>query len=337
MSANNGLRAALAEIAKIAVNAGIGDDGAEDQGGRNERGDARERDVATNYGCVLKSVPRRFVEEAARRAVRINPLNRPILGAHLGMGDNVNLDKASIAVLTSKYWGQRARDLTVSFMDSPSDALRRRIIEHLNAWNRCGGIRFVETGGLGQVRISREPGGYWSYLGTDILLIPRSRQTMNLEGFTMNTSEREFTRVVRHEAGHTLGFPHEHMRSALVARIDREKAYEFFGRTQGWTRQEVDQQVLTPLSESSVLSTPADQTSIMCYQLPGTITRDGRPILGGLDINSTDCRFAGQIYPKPGSAQLPSYEGDDEFDAEDWDASEYEDSSAQLANAADSD
>jgi hypothetical protein len=36
----------------------------------------------------------------------------------------------------------------------------------------------------------------------------------------------------------------------------------------------------------------------MCYQLPGEITKDGKPILGGLDIDKTDKSFAGSIYPK---------------------------------------
>jgi hypothetical protein len=36
----------------------------------------------------------------------------------------------------------------------------------------------------------------------------------------------------------------------------------------------------------------------MCYQLPATITKDGQPIRGGLDINASDARFAGIIYPK---------------------------------------
>ena len=55
--------------------------------------------------------------------------------------------------------------------------------------------------------------------------------TMNLEGFTMRTPESEFLRVVRHEAGHTLGFEHEHMRTQLVQRIDRKKAIAYFRRT----------------------------------------------------------------------------------------------------------
>jgi hypothetical protein len=131
--------------------------------------------------------------------------------------------------------------------------------------------------------------------------------------------------VVRHETGHTLGFPHEHMRQELVARIDPNKAYEYFLRTQGWTHDVVDAQVLTALDQKDIMGTPPDQTSIMCYQLPGSITVDGKPILGGLDINSTDAAFAARIYPKTGqgagaqpkqSAAVDSYAK--HIQADDW-------------------
>jgi hypothetical protein len=216
------------------------------------------------------------------------------------MKDGQEITPLAIAVLTSKYWGPEPRKLTVSFMESTPADLKARIISHMNAWRKRAGISFVETRGTGDVRISRGPGGYWSYLGTDILLIPRNRQTMNLQGFTMNTAESEYKRVVRHETGHSLGTPHEHMRRALVERIDREKAYRWFWENYGWDKATVDAQVLTPLDETSLMSTPPDQTSIMCYQLPGDITKDGEPILGGSDINETDYAFMGKIYPKPG-------------------------------------
>jgi len=207
-------------------------------------------------------------------------------------------------------------------MESTPADLRARIISHMNAWTATGCISFVETGGIGNVRISRGGGGYWSYLGTDILQVPSDRQTMNLQGFTMDTPESEYQRVVRHETGHTLGFPHEHMRQDLVARIDPEKAYDYFWQTYGWDRATVDQQVLTPLDEQSLMGTPVDQTSIMCYQLPGSITRDGQPIIGGLDINQWDYWFAGQIYPVPGQAAKPELRSVPKHEEDEWDESE---------------
>jgi hypothetical protein len=279
--------------------------------------------------CIPKALPTRLLMKAADTATRINPVNAPAVGPMGMAAAGLDLSPMRIAVLVGKYWGPRPRRMTVSFMETTPADLRARIVAHLNAWSRTSSISFVETRGTGNVRISRGGGGYWSYLGTDILLIPQNRPTMNLQGFTMNTSEAEFRRVVRHEAGHTLGFPHEHMRQALVARIDRNKAYDYFRRTQGWDRATVDQQVLTPLDERSIMGTPADQTSIMCYQLPGTITRDGRPILGGLDINPTDYAFAGRIYPKAERDLVPEFQqdsGQGEPDAggqrDDWPESE---------------
>ena len=270
--------------------------------------------------CTPKSLPKRLLEKAARTATQLNPVNAPVLEQAAAMGLPAPLEPQFIAVLTTKYWGPQVRRFTVSFMETTPAALRARIVSHMNAWARTAGVSFVETSRDGQVRIARGASGYWSYLGTDILLIPRNRPTMNLQGFSMSTPESEYKRVVRHETGHTLGFPHEHMRRELVARIDRQKAYDYFLRTQGWDPATVDQQVLTPLDERSLIGTPADQTSIMCYQLPGSITVDGRPILGGVDINVTDATFASRIYPKVGRAAASVVEQDEWPEAEDVEA-----------------
>lgn len=304
------LRRALAEIARIAEKAsrhpGHGPDAGEHEG-RGADG--------SDVGCVPRQLPERLRVKAARTATRINPANGLNVAAMAGLGlsDGI-MDPLAMAVLTAKYWGPQPRQLTVSFMETATADLRARIVGHLNAWNRSGGISFVETRGTGQVRISRSGGGYWSYLGTDVLLIPPGQQTMNLAGFTMNTPEDEYRRVVRHEAGHTLGFPHEHMRKELIARIDPEKAYDYFWRTQGWSRSMVDQQVLTPLDDRSIMATAPDEDSLMCYQLPGSITRDGTPIRGGADINASDAAFCGRLYPKAGAATGASPNGHDSED-----------------------
>jgi Astacin (Peptidase family M12A) len=312
-SSEQELRQALSEIARIAEKASrhFG----HDHGSQGHREEDRGTAAGPDIGCVPRQLPERLQVKAAQTAMRINPANGVNMAAMAGLGlsDSI-MDPLRIAVLTAKYWGPQRRQLTVSFMESTPADLRARIVSHLNAWNRSGGISFVETRGTGQVRISRSGGGYWSYLGTDILHIPLSQQTMNLEGFTMNTSDSEYRRVIRHEAGHTLGFPHEHMRKELIARIDRQKAYDYFWRTQRWDRAMVDQQVLTPLDDRSIMATPPDQDSIMCYQLPSSITRDGQPIRGGTDINATDAAFCGRLYPKSGAAADVSLNGPDRED-----------------------
>ncbi len=258
--------------------------------------------------CTPKYLSRDKWVAAAKRAAEVNPLNRPPVERLARLVPGFQPTPEHIAVLTNRYWGPDGVQLTVGFLDNPPADLRARILEHMNAWAESANVRFTETATDPQVRIARAADGYWSYIGTDILSIPPGEPTMNLEGFTMTTPESEFHRVVRHETGHTLGCPHEHMRRELVERIDPQKAYDFFRQTQGWTEEEVDQQVLTPIEESSLLGTAhADPDSIMCYQIPGSITRDGLPIVGGLDIDPQDYAFMASVYPRPGGGTRPSH------------------------------
>ena len=53
--------------------------------------------------------------------------------------------------------------------------------------------------------------------------------------------------------------------------------------------------MLTPLDPMKIIGTEAGQDSILCDQLPGTITKDGKPIRGGLDINPLDAAFTATI------------------------------------------
>jgi hypothetical protein len=157
--------------------------------------------------CAVRPLPKRLIVPAARAAIDLNPANAPFLqgpSSALGASREI-LDPLHIALLTSKYLGKEQRVLTVSFMESTPSDLRDRIISHMNAWYAGGcGIQFKWTAGTGDVRVSRGSGGYWSYLGTDIFQIPKNRQTMNLQGFTLSTPESEYKRVVRHETGHCL-------------------------------------------------------------------------------------------------------------------------------------
>lgn len=255
--------------------------------------------------CAPRALAKSKLVDAARRAREVNPANHAPVERLLGTMRGFIATPARIAVLTAKYWHTNGVRLTVGFLDGAETALRKRILGHMNAWAKTANVEFVLSGTDPDVRISRmggADGGYWSYVGTDILSIPAGRPTMNLEGFTMSTPDSEFHRVVRHETGHTLGCPHEHMRRALVKRIDPRKAVAYFRRTQGWSEAETRAQVLTPLEESSLWGTPdPDPNSIMCYQIPGLITKSGKPILGGTNIDASDYAFLARVYPKPGT------------------------------------
>lgn len=254
--------------------------------------------------CIPKSLTSDQQELAVRRSIEINPANASKLRMIERTPTGRRRGPRRLALVVGNRWPETGVRLSVQFLDTKSRTLKKRILGHMNAWRKTANVEFVETNGIGQVRIARydEPddmAGYWSYLGTEILAIPENEPTFNLEGFTTRTPAAEFRRVVRHETGHTLGFDHEHMRSELVDLIDRKKAIEYFDLTEGWTEEETIEQVLTPLAINSIMATEeADPLSVMCYDIPGEITKSGDPIVGGSDITENDYRFAGEVYPK---------------------------------------
>src|SRR5262249_44160375 len=139
-----------------------------------EGGDSEQDSQVDSPGCVLKSLPHRLLVKGAEVATKINPVNSLMIGPGAALADGFGvLEPLQIAVLTSKYWGPSARTLSVSFMESTPSDLKARILLHMNAWTKSACIRFAATNGTGDVRISRGSGGYYSYLGTDILLIPK--------------------------------------------------------------------------------------------------------------------------------------------------------------------
>ena len=253
--------------------------------------------------CTPKSLPDEMRVTAAIHAIKINPQNAPAQAMML-----VNQPTPfELAVITNKYWHNGGVSLTVGFLDNPPVEVCTKILAHMNAWSKTANVRFTQTNDLSQaqVRISRSEPGYWSYIGTDILQIAQDQPTMNLQGWSAQTPDSEYLRVVRHETGHTIGCPHEHMRQDLVNLIDPDKAIAYYGATQGWTPAQVTAQVLTPYNPNDLIGTAhSDENSIMCYQIPGNVTKNGQPILGGLDIDATDYQFIASIYPKP--AQSPA-------------------------------
>jgi hypothetical protein len=46
-----------------------------------------------------------------------------------------------------------------------------------------------------------------------------------------------------------------------------------------------------------IATTQADPKSIMCYQIPGFLTKNGQPIVGGSNIVASDYEFVSKIYP----------------------------------------
>jgi hypothetical protein len=128
--------------------------------------------MAETIVCLPKALPQESWAAAAQKAIEINPLNAAPVDRLIKVVPGFTPSIEHLAVITTKYWQSKGVHLTVAFLDNPASDLRKRILQHMNAWGEYCNTKFKTTKTDPQVRIARTAGdGYWSYLGTDVLQI----------------------------------------------------------------------------------------------------------------------------------------------------------------------
>jgi hypothetical protein len=209
-----------------------------------------------------------------------------------------NLSSLSrIATERSKEW-KSGRKLTISFMGG-NKAVKDRIIRHAKRWMEYAKIEFIFLTGTkkGDVRISFDANdGSWSYIGTDLLAQPVDEATMNFGWLTPTTNDEEYSRVVLHEFGHTLGCIHEHERPDNGIPWDLPKVYAYYAQTDGWSKEEVDQQVLKKYDKDLIRASKIDKFSIMMYPVPNELTIGDYEVGWNTDLTKSDKSFIKKLY-----------------------------------------
>lgn len=206
-----------------------------------------------------------------------------------------------VAALRTKMWtvGQVLR---VKFMDSLSNTLRLRIEKAAREWELYANVRlqFVRRG-KAEIRIGLNPReGSWSYMGRDALYLDSLSKTMNFGWFTDRTPDYEIRRTTLHEFGHALGLIHEHQNPLQNIQWDVEKVYAYYAQTQGWSRQDVDQNLFRKYSSSQTQFCRYDPLSIMHYSVPKQLTLDGFEVRWNFQLSMEDKSFIGRMYPFKG-------------------------------------
>lgn len=201
------------------------------------------------------------------------------------------------AIEQAKKW-EPGRTLRIYYMDG-DPVIIDKVNQVYPEWTQYANIKFEVTDDpRAEIRISfREPGS-WSYIGTDALLVPSNKPTMNYGWLRRDTSDTEYRRVVLHEFGHALGLIHEHQNPATDIPWDKEAVYNYYsGSPNFWDRAQTDRNLFWTYGRDKTQFTEFDRDSIMLYPVEQRFTKGNFEIGWNNALSETDKEFIAQQYP----------------------------------------
>lgn len=259
------------------------------------------RECRVSHHLKIKDLKNNFLENPDR-------IRSTMRGADLGVLEDYAFKNrikkpehivrlSRMATQISKEW-KKGRVISVSFMGGKK-TVKDRLVRHAERWSDFANIQFdfKDRKKPGEIRIAFRDDGSWSNLGTDALSVPVKTATMNFGWLTPRLDDEEYSRVVLHEFGHALGCIHEHERPDNGIPWNKEKVYEYYADSDGWTREEVDDQVFTLYNRNSIRSGEVDKKSIMMYAVPNVLTNGNYSIGWNTDFSPQDKKFIRKLYP----------------------------------------
>lgn len=204
-------------------------------------------------------------------------------------------DRKSMWGKKSLFW-QPGSILKVHFL-SGGNAQKELAWARFQVLANLGNIKFERvTSGVSDIRVEFDINdGHWSYVGIQNRRIPQAEKTMNI-GLSGLDREEEWDRVVIHEVLHALGFLHELQHPYAEIPWDREAVYEYYGKTQGWDRAQVDAQVLDKATPEDFIGSKFDPNSIMCYPVSGEFTNNRLIVGWNYKLSPCDVEVFQSIY-----------------------------------------
>lgn len=214
-------------------------------------------------------------------------------------GDSTTGKRVTAFGERATFW-MGGENIRVKFLNG-DPALQNRVKTVANQWMQHANVHFsyVNTWEDSDIRIAfkwNNDGGSWSYVGKDCRKIAQANPTMNYGWFDAFTSDDEIRRVTLHEFGHAIGLGHEHQSPVAGIQWNRPRVYDYYARTQGWSTQQVDQQIFRQYDANLTNYTSFDPTSIMMYSFPADLTTNGFSAPTNTFLSNTDKTFVGQTY-----------------------------------------
>lgn len=204
-----------------------------------------------------------------------------------------------LAQIRDKAW-PNGSTLRVRFIGG-TPTLRARVAAVAATWSEVANIRFdFGEHYPSDIRISFNPGGSNSAIGTDAKGWSQDDPTMNYGWLDDSTPDEELRRVVLHEFGHALGFIHEHQNPNARIPWDAEAVYRYYAATQNppWDRDKVNHNIFRTYGADTTNSSQFDRQSIMLYAVPNELTVGDYEVGWNTDLSPGDRRFAAEWYPR---------------------------------------
>ena len=237
--------------------------------------------VPTPHSCIDRVLPDEIHGLARIVALKENRIN------YLGRG----------AIEVAKRW-LPSRTLRVYFMDG-DPAIHKKVAAIFPEWSRHANIHFqVTQDPSSEIRISFQQPGSWSYIGTDALLVPRRKPTMNYGWLKPETKASEYQRVVLHEFGHALGLIHEHQNPTVDIPWNKSAVYQYYsGPPNYWSRSQTDRNLFQAYGRDLTQFTQFDRESIMLYPVEQRFTNGDFEVGWNKTLSGLDKEFIGRQYP----------------------------------------
>jgi len=247
--------------------------------------------------CVDRVLSAERLLQAAENAVKENPANAPAFSFSPGVGA-APLPPPFMAMMTGKKW-KNGRTLRVRFLDG-QPAVQAKVKRFAQEWEKFANIKFdFGNDPDGEIRISFEQEGSWSYIGVDATTIPRKEPTMNFGWLQADTPDDEYSRVVIHEFGHALACIHEHQSPGAEIPWDKEAVYRYYmGPPNNWSKSEIDLNLFQRYGQEVTQFTKFDPKSIMLYPIPNEFTVGDFEVGWNRELSAMDREFVAAIYPK---------------------------------------
>jgi hypothetical protein len=186
--------------------------------------------------------------------------------------------------------------LKVSFING-TEWQKSKVKQYAPAWSQYANVKFdFINNGTGDVRVSFDKQGSYSYIGLEAKDRKTDDETMNLGWIDPAKTEAQLRGVILHEFGHTLGLLHEHMNPMSNIQWNKPVVYAYYLQYDGWDKEMVDKQVFDRYSVT-MTNKSYDPKSIMHYPIPASFTLDGYSVGENYDLSENDKALIKELYP----------------------------------------